>query len=98
MSLALFHSVSHDFDIAPRMEHYGCVIDHLGRVGLLEEAYKFIRSMPFKANDTVLGALLSARRLYEAVELGNERYGIVLLSLGKQWWLLEFRKFQPLAW
>ncbi|XP_022874375.1 putative pentatricopeptide repeat-containing protein At1g10330 [Olea europaea var. sylvestris] len=72
LGLALFHSMSHDFNIAPRMEHYGCVVDLLGRAGLLEEAYRFVRSMPFKADATVLGALLSACRLHGAVELGNE--------------------------
>ncbi|CAI9783599.1 unnamed protein product [Fraxinus pennsylvanica] len=72
LGLALFHSMSNDFGIAPKMEHYGCVVDLLGRAGLLEEAYKFVRSMPFEADDTVLGALLSACRLHGAVDLGNE--------------------------
>ncbi|KAL2489881.1 putative pentatricopeptide repeat-containing protein [Forsythia ovata] len=72
LGLALFQSMSHDFDIVPRMEHYGCVVDLLGRAGLLEEAYKFVRSMPFEADATVLGALLGACRLHRAVELGNE--------------------------
>ncbi|KAA8540764.1 hypothetical protein F0562_024317 [Nyssa sinensis] len=32
-----FVSMSRDFDIEPRIEHYGCMVDILGRAGLIEE-------------------------------------------------------------
>ena len=32
--------------IEPKSEHYGCVIDFLGRAGLLEEAKEIIERMP----------------------------------------------------
>ncbi|KAL3818407.1 hypothetical protein ACJIZ3_004312 [Penstemon smallii] len=70
--LELFQSMSRDFAIIPTMEHYGCVVDLLGRAGLLREAFEFVRSMPFEADASVLGALLGACRVHGAVELGKE--------------------------
>lgn len=34
--------------IVPRMEHYGCIVNLLGRAGKLQEAVRFIESMPLK--------------------------------------------------
>ncbi|KAK4389052.1 putative pentatricopeptide repeat-containing protein [Sesamum angolense] len=70
--LELFQSMSRDFAIMPRMEHYGCIVDLLGRAGLLKEAYEFVASMPFEADASVLGALLGACRVHGDVDLGNE--------------------------
>lgn len=72
LGLEFFRSMSQDFGIVPRMEHYGCVVDLLGRAGLLTEADDFIKRMPLEPDDTVLGALLGACKLHGAVELGNE--------------------------
>ncbi|KAF8409588.1 hypothetical protein HHK36_005666 [Tetracentron sinense] len=69
--LGLFQSMFHDFGVVPRMEHYGCVVDLLGRAGLLKEAVEFIKRMPFEPDATVLGALLGACKVHGAVELGN---------------------------
>ncbi|XP_073275240.1 putative pentatricopeptide repeat-containing protein At1g10330 [Primulina huaijiensis] len=72
LGLEMFRSMTRDFAIIPNMEHYGCVVDLLGRAGLLKEAYEFVGSMPFEADASVWGALLSACRVYGAVELGNK--------------------------
>ncbi|KAL0324033.1 UNVERIFIED_CONTAM: putative pentatricopeptide repeat-containing protein [Sesamum calycinum] len=72
LGLELFQSMSRDFAIMPRMEHYGCIVDLLGRAGLLKEAYEFVASMPFEADASVLGALLGACRVHGDVDLGNE--------------------------
>uniref|UniRef100_A0A3Q7ES96 Pentatricopeptide repeat-containing protein n=1 Tax=Solanum lycopersicum TaxID=4081 RepID=A0A3Q7ES96_SOLLC len=53
----LFEAMSREFGFVARMEHYGCVVYLSGRVGLLQEAYDFIKKMPFEADATVLGAL-----------------------------------------
>ncbi|KAJ0824686.1 putative tetratricopeptide-like helical domain superfamily [Helianthus annuus] len=42
-----FKSMTNDYKIAPRMEHYACIIDLFGRAGRLTEAYEIIKSMPF---------------------------------------------------
>ncbi|KAL8536773.1 hypothetical protein ACS0TY_012082 [Phlomoides rotata] len=72
LGMELFRSMSCDFSITPKMEHYGCVVDLLGRAGLLKEAYEFVKNMPFEADGTVLGALLGACRVHGDLELANE--------------------------
>ncbi|KAL7159638.1 hypothetical protein ABFS83_01G041400 [Erythranthe nasuta] len=80
LGLDLFRSMSRDFAIKPTMEHYGCIVDLLGRAGLLKEAHEFVKSMPFEADASVLGALLGACRVHGDVDLGNE-VGKKLLDL-----------------
>ncbi|KAF9588216.1 hypothetical protein IFM89_008286 [Coptis chinensis] len=82
LGLQLFHSMR-DFGVVPRMEHYGCVVDLLGRAGRLEEASEFIREMPFEPDETVLGALLGACKVHGAVQLASD-VGKKLLELQPQ--------------
>ncbi|XP_073104516.1 pentatricopeptide repeat-containing protein At5g56310 [Elaeis guineensis] len=58
------------YNIKPRIEHYGCMVDLLGRAGFLGEACDLIRDMPFEANGAIWGALLAAARIHDDVELG----------------------------
>jgi len=66
-----FDSMSREHGITPRMEHYACMVDLLGRAGLLKEAVNFIKVMPFKPGTVVLRALLGACRIYGNTELGK---------------------------
>ncbi|KAL0560069.1 hypothetical protein IC582_000463 [Cucumis melo] len=72
LGLQLFQSMLYDFSIVPITEHYVCVVDLLGKAGLLREATEIIESMPFDPDASVLGALLSACKIHGAIELGNE--------------------------
>ncbi|XP_073279022.1 pentatricopeptide repeat-containing protein At5g66520-like [Primulina huaijiensis] len=67
-----FRYMTEIYGIFPRMEHYGCFVDLLGRAGLLEEARKVIHDMPMKADASVLGALLGACNIYGNVDMGDE--------------------------
>ncbi|KAF9592434.1 hypothetical protein IFM89_014924 [Coptis chinensis] len=58
-------------NIQPRIEHYACMVDLLGRYGLLEEAYNFIKSMPMEPDSGVWGALLGACTTHQNTELGQ---------------------------
>ncbi|KAK6127308.1 hypothetical protein DH2020_038971 [Rehmannia glutinosa] len=58
--------------LLPGMEHYGCLVDLLGRAGLLEEAKKVINDMPMRADVGVLGALLGACRIYGNIDMAEE--------------------------
>ncbi|CAL0300124.1 unnamed protein product [Lupinus luteus] len=60
----LFESMVVKFQLSPKLEHYGCVVDMLGRCGHVREAYELIRSMPMKPTAALWGALLSACRTY----------------------------------
>ncbi|KAK7374473.1 hypothetical protein VNO80_07903 [Phaseolus coccineus] len=48
------------FGIVPEIEHYGCVVDLLGRAGCLDEAEKLIQAMPYDANGIILSSFLFA--------------------------------------
>ncbi|CAA6664895.1 unnamed protein product [Spirodela intermedia] len=54
----------------PTVEHFTCMVDLLGRAGRLEEAYGFVKQMPFKPDERVWGALLSACRLHSNIAVG----------------------------
>ncbi|XP_010932012.1 pentatricopeptide repeat-containing protein At1g09190 [Elaeis guineensis] len=60
----LFASMVEDYRIEPKLEHYGCMVDLLGRCGFVEEAHELVRSMPMRPNAAIWGALLSACRNY----------------------------------
>lgn len=68
----LFNSMRRDFDIEPRIEHYGCMVDILGRAGLLEEAYQFIDNMPIPPNAVVWRTLLASCRAHKNVEMAEK--------------------------
>lgn len=59
------------FKLSPRLEHYTCVVDLLGRCGRLEDALSFVQSMPVEPDAGVWGALLGACSAHREVELGE---------------------------
>lgn len=61
----------HDCRTEPRVEHYACIVDLLGRAGRLEEAKNVIETMPLKPNIGVWQTLLSACRLHGDIDLGH---------------------------
>ncbi|KAM7267825.1 hypothetical protein ACFE04_009991 [Oxalis oulophora] len=65
-----FNIMRKHFDIEPTAKHYGCMVDLLGRAGLIDEAYRLIMSMPMKCNAVVWRTLLAACRLHGEVEIG----------------------------
>ncbi|WOL10877.1 hypothetical protein Cni_G19636 [Canna indica] len=67
----IFESMIQDYRIEPKHEHYGCMVDLLGRSRLLREALEFIESMPFAPNVVVWGSLLGACRTHGDIELGE---------------------------
>nr|XP_043610625.1 pentatricopeptide repeat-containing protein At5g66520-like [Erigeron canadensis] len=67
-----FASMSRDYGIVPRIEHYGCMVDLLSRAGLLKEAREFIKNMPIKPNGVVWGALLGGCRVHKNLEMAEE--------------------------
>lgn len=56
--------------ITPSEIHYACMVDLLGRNGLMGEAVQFINKMPIKPGTNTWGALLGASRVHGNVELG----------------------------
>eukprot|EP01018_Ginkgo_biloba_P037427 Gb_17092 [translate_table: standard] len=66
-----FDCMSRDYCITPKVKHYACMVDLLGRAGHLDEAQDFIKNMPLEADASVWGALLGACRIHYNIELGE---------------------------
>lgn len=75
-----FAQMSSKFNLSPNLKHYSCIVDLLGRAGLLEEAEGLIKSMPMEADAVVWGALFFACRIHGNVLMG-ERAASKLLQL-----------------
>ncbi|KAH9614025.1 hypothetical protein KSS87_007348 [Heliosperma pusillum] len=61
-----------EYGVEPNLGHYSCIVDLLGRAGLVEESRMIILSMPIKPNAVVWGSLLSSCRLHDNVWIGIE--------------------------
>ncbi|KAF8408450.1 hypothetical protein HHK36_007603 [Tetracentron sinense] len=67
-----FKVMREEFGLIPKVEHFGCMVDLLGRSGRLEQACELIKSMPMEPHPIVWGALLSACRIHGNVKLAEE--------------------------
>ncbi|KAL2325200.1 hypothetical protein Fmac_024258 [Flemingia macrophylla] len=67
----IFRIMKSAYNVDPDIKHYGCMVDLLGRVGLLEEAEEMIRTMPMKADIVIWGTLLAACRTHGNVNIGE---------------------------
>eukprot|EP00253_Pinus_taeda_P001245 PITA_01245 len=67
-----FSCMNECYNIKPSLEHYNCMVDLLGRAGYFEEAQDFISKMPIKPDVNVWRCLLSACRIHNNVELGEQ--------------------------
>lgn len=60
------------YGLEPKMDHYGAVVDLLGRAGKLAEAWDFILKMPVEPGINVFGAMLGACKIHKNVDLGEK--------------------------
>lgn len=60
------------YGVRPENRHYSCMVDMLGRAGLLEEALEFIEKMPILPCDSVWGALLGACKIHGNVAIAEK--------------------------
>ncbi|KAK1421028.1 hypothetical protein QVD17_23075 [Tagetes erecta] len=66
-----FNMMKNEYKIEPWLQHYGCMVDLLGRCGLLEEAREMVKEMPMKANVVIWGSLMGACEKYGNVKMGE---------------------------
>lgn len=66
-----FKAMSLIHHIKPRIEHYGCMVDLLGRANLMVEAENFIRAMPVEPDVVTWRSLLFACRSHGNAELAE---------------------------
>ncbi|KAF3437822.1 hypothetical protein FNV43_RR20578 [Rhamnella rubrinervis] len=70
--LKFFDKMVGEYEIAPDIKHYGCLIDMLGRAGRLEEAEKVALEIPSEiVNVVVWRTLLGSCSFHGNVEMGE---------------------------
>ncbi|KAJ6678350.1 PENTATRICOPEPTIDE REPEAT-CONTAINING PROTEIN [Salix viminalis] len=55
-----FFSMKDEYGIEPKVEHYGCMVNLLGRAGQLEEAYELVKNMDIEQDPVLWGTLLGS--------------------------------------
>lgn len=68
----IFRSMREKYGIEPKIEHYGCMVDLLGRVGQLNEAFQLVKAMNMNPDHIICRTLLNACRLHGNNDLGGE--------------------------
>ncbi|CAI9118026.1 OLC1v1019527C1 [Oldenlandia corymbosa var. corymbosa] len=69
-----FHAMKNDYSLLPLAEHYTCVVDLLGRFGLIDDALHILDQMKadgFEVPASVWGALLGACRMHKNLKVGE---------------------------
>ncbi|KAM0065858.1 putative tetratricopeptide-like helical domain superfamily, DYW domain-containing protein [Helianthus debilis subsp. tardiflorus] len=69
--LKYFDSMSMQFNITPKIEHYGCMVDLFSRAGLVKQALEFVNKMPIEPNPIIWRTLTAACRLHGELNLGE---------------------------
>lgn len=69
--IALFDMMTNDFGINPQIEHYGCLVDLLGRAGQFNEAMRIVREMRIEPDDVIWGSLLNGCKIYGRTDLAE---------------------------
>lgn len=69
--MMLFESIAKEYGILPNIHHYGCMVDLLGRAGMLHRAYGIITTMPVKPDFAIWRTLLGACKIHGQVALGE---------------------------
>ncbi|KAF5746734.1 pentatricopeptide repeat-containing protein [Tripterygium wilfordii] len=67
-----FNGMRNKYNLTPKIEHYGCMIDIFSRAGLIKEAKELIQDMPMEPNVIIWGALLNACRIYGYDDIGDD--------------------------
>ncbi|KAI3433007.1 uncharacterized protein J3R85_007186, partial [Psidium guajava] len=65
----LYFGLMNSHGVAPKLEHFACLIDLLSRSGNLDEAYSVISSMPFPADSSIWGALINGCRIHQRMDI-----------------------------
>lgn len=69
--IGYFRSMSEAHNLVPKPEHYACVVDLLGRSGLLSRARRFVEEMPIQPDAMVWRTLLSACNVHKNIDIGE---------------------------
>ncbi|TKY45030.1 Pentatricopeptide repeat-containing protein [Spatholobus suberectus] len=89
-----FEMMVWQYGIEPWIEHYGCLIDLLGRAGRFDEAMDVVKGMSMEPDEVVWGSLLNGCKVHGRMDLAefaakklvevdphNGGYGIMLANV-----------------
>lgn len=89
-----YELMTRGYAIEPQIEHYGCLIDLLGRAGRFDEAMEVIRQMRMPPDVVVWGSLLNGCKIHGRIDLAefavrklikldpnNGGYGVMLANV-----------------
>ncbi|RVW36829.1 Pentatricopeptide repeat-containing protein, chloroplastic [Vitis vinifera] len=68
-----FGSMKKDYGLEPAMDHYGAMVDLLGRANRLNEAWDFIQKMPIEPAISVFGAMLGLAGFTKMLSWGRRQ-------------------------
>ncbi|XP_019453101.1 PREDICTED: pentatricopeptide repeat-containing protein At4g13650 [Lupinus angustifolius] len=69
--ISYFKSMREVHSLVPKPEHYACIVDLLGRSGLLSRARRFIEEMPIQPDAMIWRTLLSACIVRKNIDIGE---------------------------
>ncbi|XP_059665029.1 pentatricopeptide repeat-containing protein At2g41080 [Cornus florida] len=69
--IELFTLMVQQYGLEPRLEHYTCMVDLLGRSGCLKEAEDLITTMAIKADAVIWKTLLSACKIHKNADMAK---------------------------
>ncbi|GMJ10668.1 hypothetical protein like AT1G68930 [Hibiscus trionum] len=67
----VFEKMEERFGVKPKLEHYTCMVDMLGKAGLVEEAEELAMGMELETDMALWNALLAACRVHGKVEVAE---------------------------
>ncbi|KAF3443973.1 hypothetical protein FNV43_RR13663 [Rhamnella rubrinervis] len=76
--LNYFNSMQNDYGLHPKLEHYSCLVDIIGRSGQVREALRIIEEMPYEADAVVWKTLLSLSKVHGDVEVAERATNRIL--------------------
>ncbi|XP_057948569.1 putative pentatricopeptide repeat-containing protein At3g05240 [Malania oleifera] len=74
----VFHSMRYLHGIYPRRQHYSCMVDLLGRAGLLDEAEELLQQAPSRNDCVMWSSLLRSCRVHRNETVGRRAAKILM--------------------
>lgn len=68
---SIFNDMESLWGVVPKIEHYGCYIDLLGRAGHLDKAFQIVRTMPMEPDIVIWRSLLNGCRIHRDANLAQ---------------------------
>ncbi|KAK1304690.1 Pentatricopeptide repeat-containing protein [Acorus calamus] len=75
-----FKKLVSQYQLRPKIEHYSCMVDLLGRAGCLDEAFELVNNMTVPLDSIIWVSLLGACRTHCNIKLADEVRRVVLIN------------------